>query len=210
MKALTFSTYGNSDVLEYSDVPNPLLKDGDILVQMKAVGLNYADIMRRSGIYPLRDKAPHINGYEGAGVVIDDNGHNEFKIGDRIGFADVPFANAELVVVPSTHAIPLPDFISFELAASVLLQGLSAHFLTTDCHKTQKGETALIHAAAGGVGQIMIQICKLLGADVIALVSTENKKQIALGLGADKVFLYTENWKEKVLALHPSGVNVDA
>ena len=83
MKALTFSTYGNSDVLEYSDVPNPLLKDGDILVQMKAVGLNYADIMRRSGIYPLRDKAPHINGYEGAGVVIDDNGHNEFKIGDR-------------------------------------------------------------------------------------------------------------------------------
>ena len=208
MKALTFSTYGNSDVLEYSDVPNPLLKDGDILVQMKAVGLNYADIMRRSGIYPLRDKAPHINGYEGAGVVIDDNGHNEFKIGDRIGFADVPFANAELVVVPSTHAIPLPDFISFELAASVLLQGLSAHFLTTDCHKTQKGETALIHAAAGGVGQIMIQICNLLGADVIALVSTENKKQIALELGADAVFLYTENWKEKVLALHPSGVDV--
>ena len=208
MKALTFSKYGNSDVLEYSDVTNPLLKDGDILVQMKAVGLNYADIMRRSGIYPLRDKAPHINGYEGAGIVIDNNGNREFKAGDRIGFADVPFANAELVAVPATHAIPLPDFISFELAASVLLQGLSAHFLTTDCHRTQKGEIVLIHAAAGGVGQIMIQICKLFGAEIIALVSSENKKQIARQLGADKVFLYAENWKEEVLAIHHSGVDV--
>src|SRR6202007_2419368 len=109
--------------------------------------------------------------------------------------------------VPVTHAIPLPDFISFEMAATALLQGLSAHFLTTDCHKTKKGETVLIHAAAGGVGKIMIQICKLLGANVIALVSSEMKKQIALQLGADIVFLYTEDWKEKVLTLNPSGVD---
>ena len=208
MKALTFSSFGNSDVLEYSEVTNPVLKAEEILIQMKAIGLNYADIMRRSGIYPLRDKAPHINGYEGAGVVIDNNGHSEFGIGDRIGFADVPFANAELVAVPVSHAIPLPVFISFETAASVLLQGLSAHFLTTDCHKTKKGETVLIHAAAGGVGQIMIQICKLLETNVIALVSSEKKKQIALQLGADGVFLYADDWKEKVLVLNPSGVDV--
>ena len=208
MKALVFSSFGDSDVLDYAEIADPVLKQGEILVQIKAIGLNYADIMRRRGIYSLKGKAPYINGYEGAGVVIDNNGHSEFKIGDRMGFADVPSANAELVAVPVSHAISLPAFISFETAATVLLQGLSAHFLTTDCHKTKKGETVLIHAAAGGVGQIVIQICKLLGANVLALVSSANKKQIALRLGADDVFLYAEDWKEKVLSLNPSGVDV--
>jgi NADPH:quinone reductase len=208
MKALTFSTFGGSDVLEYSEINNPVLRPGEILVEMKAIGLNYADIMRRSGIYLLKGNAPYINGYEGAGVVVDNNGNAEFKIGDRVGFADVPFANAELVAVPDTHAIPLPAQISFETAASVLLQGLSAYFLATDCHQTRKGETVVIHAAAGGVGQILIQICKLYGANVIALVSSDNKKQIALSFGADVAFLYNEDWKEKILALKPPGVDV--
>lgn len=207
MKALTFSSFGGSGVLDYTAVKDPVLKQTDILVEMKAIGLNYADIMRRNGTLRMRGQAPYINGYEGAGVVIDNNGHTEFKNGDRVGFADVPFANAALVAVPVTHAIPLPDPISFETAASVLLQGLSAQFLTTDCHNTQKGETVLIHAAAGGVGQLMIQICKLLGAKVFALVSSESKKQIALEVGADEVFLYAENWKEKVLTLIPTGVD---
>ena len=208
MKALTFTRFGNSDVLEYSDMKDPLLKPGEILVEMKAIGLNYADIMRRSGIYSLRGNAPYINGYEGAGVVVDNNHNREFKKGDRVGFADVPFANAELVAVPVTHAIPLAGEISFETGASVLLQGLSAHFLATDCHKTQGDETVVIHAAAGGVGQLLIQICKIYGAKVIALVSSENKKQITSTLGADAVFLYNEDWKEKILALKPSGVDV--
>ena len=207
MRALTFTSFGKPDVLEYTEVNNPVLKQDEILVEMKAIGLNYADMMRRSGIYQLRGKAPYINGYEGAGIVVDNNHSTEFKIGDRIGFADVPFANAELVAVPISHAIPLPDDISFETAASVLLQGLSAHFLTTDCHQVKAGETVLIHAAAGGVGQIIIQICKTLGAKVIGLVSSENKKQLALSKGADSVFLYNENWKEKILALYPAGVD---
>jgi NADPH2:quinone reductase len=208
MKALTFTRFGNSDVLEYADIDNPVLKAGEILVEMKAIGLNYADIMRRSGIYPLRGNAPYINGYEGAGVVVENNNHPDFKKGDRVGFADVPFANAELVAVPVTHAIPLPEEINFETAASVLLQGLSAHFLATDCHKTRDGEVAVIHAAAGGVGQMLIQICKIFGAKVIALVSSENKKQIASSCGADVVFLYNDNWKEDILALKPTGVDV--
>src|SRR4030095_9857328 len=149
MKALTFSKPGSSDVLDYSDKDNPVLKPDEILVEMKAIGLNYADIMRRSGIYPLKGSAPYINGYEGACVVVDTNHNPGFKNGDRVGFADVPFANAELVAVPVTHAIPLPDEINFETAASFLLQGLSAHFLATDCHKTIDGETVVIHAAAG-------------------------------------------------------------
>src|SRR4030095_7540007 len=139
MKALTFKKFGDSEVLEYRDMPDPLLKQNQILVATKAIGLNYADIMRRKGIYPLRGTAPFINGYEGAGVVIDNNDHPDIKIGDRVGFADVPFANAERVAVPVSHAIPLSDKISFETAASVLLQGLSAHFLSTDCHKTNPG-----------------------------------------------------------------------
>ncbi|WP_276501321.1 quinone oxidoreductase family protein [Terrimonas pollutisoli] len=207
MKALTFSSFGKPDVLEYTEVNNPVLKQDEILVAMKAIGLNYADMMRRSGVYQLKGNAPYINGYEGAGIVVDNNNHKEIKIGDRIGFADVPFANAELVAVPASHAIPLPDAIDFETAAAVLLQGLSAHFLTTDCHQTKAGEIVVIHAAAGGVGQIMIQICKTLGAKVIGLVSSESKRQLTLSKGADAVFLYNENWKEKVLALYPLGVD---
>lgn len=208
MKALTFSSFGKPDVLEYIEVNDPVLKQDEILVQMKAIGLNYADMMRRSGIYPLRGNPPYINGYEGAGIVINNNNSTDFKVGDRVGFADVPFANAELVAVPATHAIPLPDEIDFETAASSLLQGLSAHFLTTDCHKVKSGEVVLIHAAAGGVGQIVIQICKTLGAKVIGLVSSENKKDLALSKGADEVFLYNEHWKEKILSLYPKGVDV--
>ncbi|PWU02488.1 MAG: quinone oxidoreductase [Bacteroidetes bacterium] len=207
MKALTFSTFGQPEVLEYREIENPVLKSDEILVQMKAIGLNYADMMRRSGVYPLRGKAPFVNGYEGAGVVIDNNGNSNVNIGERIGFADVPFANAELVAVPVSHAIPLPDEIDFDTAASALLQGLSAQFLTTDCHKVSAGETVLIHAAAGGVGQIMIQICKTIGAKVIGLVSSENKKLMALSKGADQVFLYSENWRKLIHELIPSGVD---
>ena len=180
MKALTFTSVGKPDVLEYTEVNKPVLKPDEILVEMKAIGLNYADMMRRSGISRVRGNAPYINGYEGAGIVVDNNHNTEFKIGDRIGFADVPFANAELVAVPVSHAIPLPDAISFATAAAVLLQGLSAHFLATDCHATKPGDIVVIHAAAGGVGQIMIQVCKTLGAKVVGLVSSESKKTVSL------------------------------
>lgn len=208
MKALTLSTFGSSDVLEYKEICDPVLKDGEILVEMKAIGLNFADLMRRNGVYPMRGNAPYINGFEGAGTVKDNNNHPEFKLGDKVAFADVPFANAELVAVPVENAIPLPIEISFETAASVMLQGLTAHYLTADSHKIKPGETALIHAAAGGVGQLLIQVCKILGAKVIGLASSESKKEIALSLGADAVFLYNQDWKVKILEICPAGVDV--
>ena len=208
MKALTLSTFGSSDVLEYKEINAPELKDGEILVEMKAIGLNFADLMRRNGVYPMRGNAPYINGFEGAGIVKDCNNQPGFKPGDRVAFADVPFANAELVAVPLANAIPLPDEISFETAASIMLQGLTAHYLTADSHKIQPGETALIHAAAGGVGQLLIQVCKILGAKVIGLASSKDKKEVALSLGADAVFLYDEDWKTKVLEICPNGVDV--
>jgi NADPH2:quinone reductase len=208
MKALTFSAFGSSDVLEYKEINAPELKEGEILVEMKAIGLNFADLMRRSGVSSMRGHAPYINGFEGAGIVKDNNHHPDFKPGDRVTFADVPFANAELVAVPSEHLIPLPDEISFETAASIMLQGLTAHYLTADSHPLKPGETALIHAAAGGVGQLLIQVCKILGAKVIGLTSSQSKKEVALSLGADAVFLYDDDWKAQVLEICPRGVDV--
>jgi NADPH2:quinone reductase len=194
MKALTFSTFGDSDVLEYIEIPNPELKSDEILVEMKAIGLNFADVYRRKGNYHLKGNPPFIAGYEGAGIVVDANNHPEYKVGDRVAFADVPFANAELVAVNTNHVLPLPEAISFETAASILLQGLTAHYLATDSHKTAKGETILIHAVAGGVGQILTQISKFLGANVIGLTSSSDKAKVAFEQGADHVFLYNNDW----------------
>ena len=208
MKALTFSIFGNSEVLEYIDLPAPILKNHEILVEMRAIGLNFADVYRRKGNYHLKGNPPFIAGYEGSGVVVNANNHADFKTGDRIAFADVPFANAELVAVPVSNAIPLPDAISFETAATILLQGLTAHYLATDSHKTIKGETVLIHASAGGVGQFLTQISKLFGATVMGLTSSKEKAETALKNGADKVFLYTEDWKSQVLSFCPNGVDV--
>jgi NADPH2:quinone reductase len=208
MKALTFSTFGNSDVLEYIDIPNPQLKYDEILVEMKAIGLNFADVYRRKGNYHLKGNPPFIAGYEGSGIVVNTNNHSEFKIGDRVAFADVPFANAELVAVNINHVIPLPEAIDFETGASILLHGLTAHYLATDSHKTQKGETVIIHAVAGGVGQFLTQISKLLGATVIGLTSSPDKAKIAIEQGADHVFLYNDNWKAEVFKVVPNGADV--
>ncbi|KIA85221.1 quinone oxidoreductase [Flavobacterium sp. AED] len=208
MKALTFSTFGNSDVLEYIEIPTPTLKQEEILIEMKAIGLNFADVYRRKGNYHLKGNPPFIAGYEGSGVIVDTNNNPDFKIGDRVAFADVPFANADFVSVPVSNVIPLPETISFETAATILLQGLTAHYLATDSHKTKIGETVLIHASAGGVGQFLTQISKLLGAKVIGLTSSKEKAEIALQNGADKVFLYSEDWKSQVLSFCPNGVDV--
>lgn len=199
MKALTFSRFGGSEVLEFTEVPDPDLNTGDILVQMKTIGLNYADIYRRKGNYQLKGKPPYIAGYEGAGIIVNANDAEGFKNGDLICFADVPFANAELVAVPASHAIPLPDDIDFETAASVLLQGLTAHYLTTDSHQVKEKEVVLIHAAAGGVGQLLTQMCKLKKAIDIGLTTSETKKPIILNIGADAVFNLRDDWKKDVL-----------
>ncbi|KIO78135.1 alcohol dehydrogenase [Pedobacter lusitanus] len=208
MKALTFSSFGGSEVLKYSEVPVPILKEGEILLEMKAIGLNFADIYRRKGNYHLTGEPPYIAGYEGAGIVADANHHPDFKIGDRVAFADVPFANAEYVAVPVSHALPLPEDISFETAAGVLLQGLTAQYLATDSHQVKAGEIVLVHAAAGGVGQLLTQIIKAMGGTVIGLTSSEEKAAVAMENGADQVYLYRDNWKKQVILFAAGGVDV--
>jgi len=208
MKALCFSSFGGPDVLEYLELQIPVLNQDDVLVRMQAIGLNYADIYRRKGNYHLKGNPPFIAGYEGAGVVEVSNSPL-FKIGDRVAFADVPFANAEFVAAPASHLISLPQHISCSLAASVLLQGLTAHYLATDSHSVSSGELVLVHAAAGGVGQILTQICKLKGARVIGLSRSESKIQTILDCKADFALGIHENWKKAVWELSENqGVDV--
>ncbi|MFV8226466.1 quinone oxidoreductase family protein [Christiangramia aquimixticola] len=197
MIALTFNEFGTSEVLNYIEVPDPVLSKGEILVQNKAIGLNYADIYRRKGNYHLKGEPPFIAGYEGAGVVTASNSE-KYNIGDRIAYTDVPFANAEYTKLPESHAIPIPDDIDYNMAASVLLQGLTAHYLINDSHNVAKGETILVHAASGGVGQIITQLCKAKGAKVIGLSRSEDKLQTILDNGADHAVKLDDKWKSKV------------
>lgn len=200
MKALCFDNFGDPEVLEYRTIPDPEVGEGEISVKMQAIGLNFGDVYRRRGNYHLEGEPPYILGYEGAGIVEEISSDvKEFRPDDRIAFADVPYANAELVVVPIEKAIPIPEDITFEIAASVLLQGLTAQYLTHDSYRLQASDTVLIHAVAGGVGQLLTQIVKMLGGYVIGLTSSERKRDFALQNGADKVFLYSQDWRDEVL-----------
>ncbi|MBM7602741.1 NADPH2:quinone reductase [Metabacillus crassostreae] len=206
MKALVMEGFGGAEVLKYKEVPYPVIENGDILVRTEAIGLNFADIYRRRGGYKLEG---NILGYEGAGIV-EKVGEDitDYKVGDRVGFADVPYANAEYVKVPKDQAIPLPKHISFETAASILLQGLTTDFLIHDSFKVQEKHTVVIHAVSGGVGQLLLQMVKNKGAKAIGITSTEKKKEMALNLGADAVFLRSEEWKNLIMKCNNGGADV--
>jgi len=199
MKALLFNKFGGSEVLYYGNIDTPIIKPNEVLMLTKVIGLNFANVYRRKGNYHLVGKPPYILGYEAAGIItqIGDNVEN-YKVGDRIAIADVPMANAEYIAVPEDKIIPLPNAISFEIGAALLLQGLTAYYLTHDSYCIKKTDTILVHAVAGGVGQLITKIAKLKGAKVIGLTSSEEKRQFAKLQGADKVFLYKEDWVKLV------------
>ena len=207
MHTLTFSKFGEPEVMEYIKTDVPTLDFGEVLVKMKAIGLNYADIYRRKGNYHLKGNPPYIAGYEGAGEIVESKS-TKFKLGDRIAFTDVPFANAEYVKVPEDNVIKLPKEISYQTAASVLLQGLTAHYLSEDSHNVKKGEVILIHAASGGVGQILTQICKMKEAVVIGLSRSEFKLNIISKHKADHSILLDKNWSKRILEI-TTGKGVD-
>lgn len=208
MKALLFETFGGPEVLQFRELPDPDVPPGHVMLAMRAAGLNFADMHRRRGNYYLPGKPPHINGYEGAGVVVavgDDV--QGVAIGDRIGFADCPFANASRVTVPVEKAIPLPNDIGFTEAAAMLLQGLTAQYLVEDSYAVQPGDALLVHAAGGGVGQALIQLAVAKGATVLALASTPEKRAIAIELGAKACLNYAGEWPDQVRAHVPGGID---
>ncbi|HEY0628404.1 MAG TPA: quinone oxidoreductase [Sphingomicrobium sp.] len=208
MKALVFDSFGGPEVLQFRELPDPAVPSGHVQLAMRAIGLNFADLHRRRGNYFLPGKPPHINGYEGAGVVVAiGEGVEGIAIGDRIGFADCPFANATRVNVPLEKAIPLPDHIGFVDAAAMLLQGLTAQYLVEDSYAVRPGDTLLIHAAGGGVGQALIQLAREKGARVLALASTPAKRSIASRLGAEACFDYDSDWPALLRDLTESGLD---
>jgi NADPH:quinone reductase len=191
MKAIRIHNYGGPEVLTQEDIAVPEPKAGEARVKLAAIGLNYVDIYQRTGLYPLQ--TPVTLGMEGAGIVeaIGD-GVTEVKAGDRVAYAMILGSYAEYAVVPAAKLAPLPANVDSMSGAAIMLQGMTAHYLTHSTYPLKRGDTALIHAAAGGVGLLLIQIAKMLGARVIGTVGTEAKAQLAKQAGADDVILYTQ------------------
>jgi len=211
MKALYFNDFGGAEVLQYGELPDPEIKGGQALLRLHAVGLNFADVYRRRGNYHLAGEPPFILGYEGAGeiVAVGESSQTELNVGDPVAFADSPFANAELVAVDLEKLVKLPATIDYETAAAAMLQGLTAHYLANDSHSIKAGETALVHAAAGGVGLLLTQIIKIMGGKVLAVVSSEAKRAAALDAGADAAVLYDEDWIQEARKFGRAETGVD-
>lgn len=191
MKAIRFHDVGGPDVLKLEEIETPSPAAGQVRVKLHAIGLNFIDTYHRTGLYKL--PLPAIPGREGAGVV-DAVGENvsDFRVGDRVAYAlDAP-SYAEYTVVSTARLVRIPDDVSFEDAAAVLLQGLTAHYLVFSTYPLKQDEWCLIHAAAGGAGQLTVQVAKIAGARVIGTVSTEEKARIAREAGCDEVILYTK------------------
>jgi NADPH2:quinone reductase len=191
MKAIQVSRVGGPEVLEYVEVPTPTPKPDEALVQIKAIGVNFIDVYFREGRYPA--PLPFIDGQEAAGVVSAvGSAVTNVKLGDRVGYFGRLGSYAEYAVVPADRLVNIPEKLSVEDAAAAMLQGMTAHYLVYSAYPLKRGETVLIHAAAGGVGALLVQLARNIGARVIATAGTKDKAQLARGAGADDVIIYTE------------------
>jgi len=201
MLAVQIQRTGGPEVLEAVDLPAPSPGPGEILIRQEAVGLNFIDTYHRSGLYPM--KLPAVLGTEGAGVVeAVGAGVTRFSPGDPVGYAGAAGAYAQLRTLPADRAVKLPDGISTRLAAASMLKGMTAEFLLHRCYAVKAGDAILVHAAAGGVGMILSQWGKALGARVIGTVGSAEKAQVAKAHGCDEVILYRqEDVAEQVKAL---------
>jgi NADPH2:quinone reductase len=198
MKAIVVEQYGGADILQYKEVDKPSPNHGETLVKLSATGLNFIDVYHRTGLYPL--PLPFIPGNEGAGTVeAVGEGSSEVAVGDRVAYAGAMGAYAEYAIVPANRLIKLPEKIDEQSAAAAMLQGMTAHYLLYSTYQLKSGDTALVHAAAGGVGLLLIQMAKRIGARVIGTCSTAAKAQLAREAGADEIILYTEkDFEEEV------------
>jgi NADPH2:quinone reductase len=189
MRAVVVTRTGGPEVLEVQDLPAPRPEEGRLLVDVEAVGVNYRDVYERNGAYG--GAPPFVAGVEGAGTVtaVGEN-VTELSPGDRVAWKDAPGSYAEQIALDATLAVPIPNGISTEQAAAVLLQGLTAHYLAGSTYPVQEDDAVLVHAAAGGVGLLLTQIVKSRGGRVIATTSTEEKASLARGAGADEVIGY--------------------
>jgi NADPH2:quinone reductase len=214
MKAINISAFGGPEACKLDDVSAPTAAAGEAVVKVAFAGVNFIDVYMRNGAYSrshtYKTPLPMVIGMEAAGTIESlGEGVSDLKVGQRVAFCLSRGAYAEYVAVPAWKLVPLPDDISFELGASVMLQGCTAHYLSHSAFPLQRGQSCLIHAGAGGVGQLLIQLAKSIGATVITTVSTPQKAEIAKSRGADHCILYRETgFRDEVMRL-TSGKGVD-
>ncbi|MGD0799267.1 MAG: quinone oxidoreductase [Acidobacteriaceae bacterium] len=190
MKAIQITETGGPEVLGLREMTTPTPGPGQALVKIEASGVNFIDVYQREGRYKVA--LPFVPGQEAAGVVAAvGDGVSGFKVGDRVAWCHVMGAYAEYAAVPATMLIAIPAGVTVQQAAATMLQGMTAHYLAHSTYTIQAGDAVLIHAGAGGVGLLLIQMAKRLGAKVLTTVSTEVKAELARGAGADEVILYT-------------------
>jgi NADPH2:quinone reductase len=209
MKAVRVHQFGGLEALKVEDTPIPDPEEGEVRVRTEAIGVNFLDIYQRIGRY--QGSPPFTLGQEAAGIV-DAVGPNvtDLKPGDRVAYASVQGSYAEYAIVPAWRLVPIPAVVDVQQAAAAMVQGMTAHYLTFSTYPLQAGETALVHAAGGGTGQMLVQVAKRCGARVIGTVSSEEKARLARAAGADEVILYTQvDFEAEVKRLTSNaGVNV--
>ena len=208
MRAIEVKKTGGPEVLELVEIPRPEPKAGEVLVRIAASGVNFIDTYFREGRYPAQ--LPFIPGQEAAGVLEElGEGVTGFAVGDHVAWNGTRGTYAEYACAPAKDLLHVPKEMSLDDAAAVLLQGLTAHYLVHDTHRVQRGDTVLAHAGAGGVGLLITQMLKMIGARVITTVSTEEKAELSRGVGADEVVLYTqESFVDAVKRIVPEGLPV--
>lgn len=211
MQAILVNEPGGSEKLQLQEVVTPKCKPDEVLVEIKAAGINYIDVYIRTGLYPSA-QYPYTPGKEGSGIIttIGEN-VKEFKVGDRVAFSSGGSGSyAQYTAIPAAQVVPIPASLSFEIAAAAMLQGLTAYYLSHLTFPLNKNHTALIHAGAGGVGLLLIQLAKSIGAQVITTVSTADKAKLAQAAGADEVVIYTQDSFVDVVMqnTHNRGVDV--
>jgi NADPH:quinone reductase len=192
MKAIRVHEVGGPEVLTWEDVPDPVPGEGQALVRVEAAGVNFIDAYFRTGLYK-GPALPFILGQEAAGTVAAlGAGVTEVAVGDRVAYTGIHGSYAELAAVPASRLVKLPDGVSAREGAAAMLQGMTAHYLTVTTFPLKEGDACLIHAAAGGMGQLLCQIARMRGARVLGTTSSEEKARLAREAGADEVILYTE------------------
>jgi NADPH:quinone reductase len=191
MKAIEVKHLGGPEVLQIVDLPVPEPKENEAVVKVAVSGVNFIDTYQREGRYKL--PLPFIAGQEGSGTVRALGSKvSNLKVGDRVAWTNVQGSYAEFQAVPADRLVPIPKGIDDREAAAAILQGMTAHYLSHDCFPLKSGESALIHAAAGGVGRLLVQMAHDIGARVIGTVSTEEKAKLAREAGADEIIFYTK------------------
>jgi NADPH:quinone reductase len=190
MKAVRIHKFGGPEVMQIEDVPTPSPQAGQVLVRLAAAGLNYIDVYQRSGLYP--NPLPYTMGLEGSGVVAAVGANvTGFQEGDAVAYTGIPGSYAEYILVPADRLVQMPRGLDVKVGAAAMLQGMTAHYLAYTTYPLKPGDACLVHAAAGGVGLLLVQMARQCGARVFGTVSTEEKAALAQEAGADATILYT-------------------